>query len=1089
MQSHASNVRDDRIGLAAILYLLFVVYGSLIPFAFTDRPFDQVLSAFLPPAWISLGATDRADWIANALLYMPLAFLALEASCAGERGVRKGVRAIVVLGSLMLLAIAVEFAQSFFPPRTVSLNDLVAEGAGILIGAVAWLVAGGRFRAILAGLTGERGIAVKALALTVVLAYVVLALFPFDFVVSMGELEARLRGPATGLVFASSACARMVSCAGRIGVEIVAGAAFGAAWHWSRGKATARTTGSVIWQAFAWGAGIEFAQVFLVSGVAQGASALARTSGIALGLLVADRAPQVLDWVRGWPRLGTALRVAWVPYLAVLVAVTGLLGARSVSMRDAWTRLADVRMTPFYYHYYVSEQWALVSAAMNVAMYAPVGILAALARLVPPAGVPRSGRAAVLVAAALALLVETGKLFAGRRPDPTDLLFAIAGSYLAFRLVTHFVVDPAAPAPAPAATGGGIVVPASRQYVVFGPLTAIGAILLLGVTLALLRYPLAAAWLIAALAIYGVALLRWPNAWLVVLPALLPVLDLAPWTGWLFLDEFDLFAMVTIAAVSLAPPRSAPARFPAGLKLLVAVALALSLLALVRGLLPPEAISPDVFWGLQHHTNALRPARAVLWALLLLALVRRWSDGPESDLLQFARGMTIGLIGAGLVVVWERTTFAGFANFDWSYRAVGAFSAASTAGAQLESFIAAAMPFSAVLVVRRSGIGWRMAGLLAMALGAYAVAATVSRTAVLGVLVGVAVFAALVFTGRRRGPTSPRPGGLVVAGMVLAGLACAAAVAIVVSGRLANLGGDLEARREHWKLAVAMSGTDATGSLLGLGFGAFPETYFWNGPAEKRPALYSYRRDKLQSYVRVAPGTGTFLDQVVDASAGTALAVRARIRSAAPGAEVSFSLCEKWILYSRQCRQVAMRTSRANDWESQGAAISTPGLPAASRLFRPTVRFSVNGGSVKVPVDITDLALVDGSGRNLLANGTFKQGGTRWFLTADDHWSWNIFNLFVEVLFEQGWLGLLAFVTLLAYALTVLAARALRGDAFAAASAAALLGFLVPACFDSVIDDPRMRLLLWLLVTVPLLLPAQVEAVRGGRRPAQSAAR
>ena len=198
---------------------------------------------------------------------------------------------------------------------------------------------------------------------------------------------------------------------------------------------------NVLWQALAWGAGIEFVQVFLVSGVVQGASALARTSGIALGLLVGGHAPRSVDWVRGWPRLRVALQLAWVPYLALLAAGTGLFSARLVSVQDAWARLADVRLMPFYYHYYVSEQWALVSAALHTALYAPVGALAALARLVPPAGVPRTGRAAVLVAGTLALLVEAGKLFAGRRPDPTDLVLAMAGSYVAFRVVTHFIVD------------------------------------------------------------------------------------------------------------------------------------------------------------------------------------------------------------------------------------------------------------------------------------------------------------------------------------------------------------------------------------------------------------------------------------------------------------------------------------------------------------------------------------------------------------------------------------------------------------------------------------------------------------------------
>ena len=34
----------------------------------------------------------------------------------------------------LALALAVEFTQLFFPPRTVSLNDILAESAGAVIG-------------------------------------------------------------------------------------------------------------------------------------------------------------------------------------------------------------------------------------------------------------------------------------------------------------------------------------------------------------------------------------------------------------------------------------------------------------------------------------------------------------------------------------------------------------------------------------------------------------------------------------------------------------------------------------------------------------------------------------------------------------------------------------------------------------------------------------------------------------------------------------------------------------------------------------------------------------------------------------------
>ena len=55
----------------------------------------------------------------------------------------------------------------------------------------------------------------------------------------------------------------------------------------------------------------------------------------------------------------------------------------------------------------------------------------------------------------------------------------------------------------------------------------------------------------AALLLYLVLLLVFRHAWLVAIPALLPVLDLAPWTGRFYFDESDLFLLVTLGAALL----------------------------------------------------------------------------------------------------------------------------------------------------------------------------------------------------------------------------------------------------------------------------------------------------------------------------------------------------------------------------------------------------------------------------------------------------------------------------------------------------------------------------------------------------------
>ena len=49
--------------LLALLWALFVAYGSLVPLDFRPRP--DAWQAFMNTPWLSLGVGSRADWVAN----------------------------------------------------------------------------------------------------------------------------------------------------------------------------------------------------------------------------------------------------------------------------------------------------------------------------------------------------------------------------------------------------------------------------------------------------------------------------------------------------------------------------------------------------------------------------------------------------------------------------------------------------------------------------------------------------------------------------------------------------------------------------------------------------------------------------------------------------------------------------------------------------------------------------------------------------------------------------------------------------------------------------------------------------------------
>jgi VanZ family protein len=161
-------------------YLAFVVYGSLVPLDFRAMPLSQAWLSFQQIPFLSLGVGSRADWVANGVLYVPLGFLFMRALV----GMAKPLAWVLAVALCAGLATGIEFAQLFFPPRTVSQNDLLAEVIGSALGAsLALLLARwvGRLRE--AWHAGGQHLHHRLLEVYAVL-YLVLCFFPYDLLLS-----------------------------------------------------------------------------------------------------------------------------------------------------------------------------------------------------------------------------------------------------------------------------------------------------------------------------------------------------------------------------------------------------------------------------------------------------------------------------------------------------------------------------------------------------------------------------------------------------------------------------------------------------------------------------------------------------------------------------------------------------------------------------------------------------------------------------------------------------------------------------------------------------------------------------------------
>jgi VanZ family protein len=1088
---------------AFLLYLAFVVYGSLLPFEPRPPPTAGAWEAFLRLPYLQLGVASRADWVANLLLYIPLGFLAVgTAQGRAAPNPVHGLAALIVVGAV---AVGVEYAQIFFAPRTVSMNDLVAEWLGAAVGIVLWYAARERLGRLLAEMRGHGDRALRAAILLYLAAYLVLAVFPFDFLVSVDELRWRLSTDTWGLVVAPVAGGGIVRRVLQLLVDVAAMVPLGflVASTGTAGRHDAMRRAAIAGVAF--GLLIEGLQFFTASGISQGASVVARAGGAVLGVWLAARAP---GWLRQpVPRwAATAVLVALPLYGLVLAALNGWFAESWLGFGEAVARLKPEAFLPFYYHYFTTELEAMQSLVANALMYAPVGIgywVWATAR--------RSWSSAVtpaLLAAGLAAVVEVGKFFVpAKHADPTNVLIAAVAAAFAFLVVRRVWRDtglrptegegldrihPGPQVGAPADSAGGALAPSTRFVWPSGwadrARFVTGAILLGAVAVVLVRFPVWPLPLGVALAAYAFALWRKPSAWLVVVPAALPALDLATVSGWYFVDELDLVLLVMVGVALLRPadgvrwvplPRRATV-------LLTAFAIAYAI-AVLRGLLPLSPLDLNALSNPYGSYETLRVAKGVIWAFALLPLLQRAFASPEESGRHLVTGMALGLLLAGAAVLHERLVFTGLFDFSADFRATGAFSGMHTGGSQIEAYLVMALPFALLALTQRRLWYVRVLGLAALVAGSYALLVTFARGGYAAGAVGLTITALGLLVAqrhsRRGGRSSGRLAATAVTGGIVVLLVAAAVTGPYMAGRFAGTTGDLQTRWNHWGDAVAMMDEGLATSLFGMGVGRFPETYFWKTEKGDRPGTFAFLEEKGNRFLRLGAGDPLYLRQKVALQPETSYRLSLDARSDEPGMQFNVFLCEQTLLYSGRCKAQSFSTGQplpagqsfaavpsltkghgGNGWQPLEAVVDSGEVGTGSRLAQRPVYLGLNFPAGEAAVDLDNVKLVSPAGENLLRNGDFERGFDYWFFAADGHLAWHIKSHWAAVLFEQGWLGVLALAILLAYAGVRLGKLIMKGSRVSVGIFAALSALLVVGIFDSPFDFPRIALLFFLLL-------------------------
>ena len=606
------------------------------------------------------------------------------------------------------------------------------------------------------------------------------------------------------------------------------------------------------------------------------------------------------------------------------------------------------------------------------------------------------------------------------------------------------------------------------------------------------------------------AVLAWrPSLWLFVLPASLPLLNFLPWTGWLVFDEFDLAVLGTVAAgygrlawqhwQGAALPATAPAarRFGA-LPVLVLLLTLLGLLGLARGLVDAPELAFDWFAGYGSALNSVRVAKSLFHALLLLPLAQQQLEGGvrrSGD--RFALGMVVGLGIVTLAALWERLAFPGLFDFTSRYRTTALFWEMHVGGAAFDAYLALATPF-VVWALRGAArpLRWSVVALVAL-LSGYACLTSFSRSVYVSVLAPLLLLGAL-FWAQRRGVDIPQFFRVAWRRWRFAGWRPKAALALVLAlalevflvlgtgsymrERIDRADQDFASRLRHWDRGLDLLGTGPQW-WLGLGLGRLPAHYALSGP-----------KAELSGEVRWLAGAGSGPDAVtvlgppsnpdlgglhslaqrveLDAGQRHRVAFQARVKESA---DVWVRVCERHLLYDARCQFGFVRLGpTAAAWQPVVLDLRGPPLRSgawyAPRLGLFLLSVENPGGAA----DFTGISLRGSKTGELLQNADFGRNLARWFPAAQSYYlPWHIDNLYLELLIERGWSGLVLMLALLLSALWVLVFGAARKHPVAPYLCASLSGAMLVGLMSSLMDVPRVAFLVYWIALYALLLARQ----------------
>jgi len=245
-----------------------------------------------------------------------------------------------------------------------------------------------------------------------------------------------------------------------------------------------------------------------------------------------------------------------------------------------------------------------------------------------------------------------------------------------------------------------------------------------------------------------------------------------------------------------------------------------------------------------------------------------------------------------------------------------------------------------------------------------------------------------------------------------------------IGNRFTRVSNDLDTRQNHWRDVINSADRGFLPSMIGNGVGTFPARYIVAHPQRVQDVgSFSIVEKHPGTMLQLGGGRDLTIGQRLGTAPYTNYRIDVQIRAAQAG-RLSIALCERNLIYASNfmpnCVREALNFESTNNALKKYTLEINSGRVGERGAFQrwPTVltlRFE-NAGEV-LEIDSIELSA---DGFNSLRNQSFRSGMDYWFFYNDySHLPWHVKNTFLQLWFENGWLGLGFFIAMVALLMRV----------------------------------------------------------------------